>query len=318
MPLEDFPDELLSDLPDRDESSHGAELYDPDDAELEAASEVARRRAMMKWFLARYCDPAHETPYESREGGYIWINGGPYDPGEQLTDRFSHVVDQELIDQLANDLRLDGGHEWAPIRHDDDYDERYDIQLADPDDPLVSLKDRLAQALSVLALQGPQPAMQLVPQLAFGSAISAFEAYLWETVAYWVENDDEVLRNIVTKLPDMKEVQIKLGDIYGHYDGLSERVKGYLQNIVWHRWDKVAQLFAYGFGFQPPSFKPFDEALVRRHHIVHRSGFDKNGVAVIITHEDVAELCGLIEVFAQEVHALIVQHFGFKAVADDL
>ena len=96
MPLDDFPDELLSDLPDWDGSSHSSEFYDPDDAELEAVSEVAQRRAMMKWFLARYCDPAQETPYESREGGYIWINGGPYDPGEQLTDRFSHVVDQVL------------------------------------------------------------------------------------------------------------------------------------------------------------------------------------------------------------------------------
>ena len=30
-------------------------------------------------------DPANETPYESSEGGYIYIWGGPYDALEQLS-----------------------------------------------------------------------------------------------------------------------------------------------------------------------------------------------------------------------------------------
>lgn len=317
MNSDDYQDVVLSHHSDWASAPHGFELYDPDDAELEIASEEGQREAMKRWFLARYCDPAHETPYESAAGGYIWIYGGPYDPGEQLSDRFCHVVDSDVIEQLAIDLRLEAGHQWAPKWHEEDYDERYEIDLPNPDAPLVGLKDRLAKALSVLELQGDEAAMGLVPNLAFGSAISAFEAFLWETVAYWAENDDAVLRNIVTKLPDMKDVPIKLGDIFGHYEGLRERVKGYLQNLVWHRWDKVAQLFAYGFGFKTPSFKPFDEALVRRHHIVHRGGFDKEGVAVVISHEDVAELTGLIEAFAQEVHALIVDHVAAKGADAD-
>ena len=308
MAHDDYQETVLSHHAEWAGAPHEFEIYDPDDDELEAASVEAQRNAMRRWFLARFCDRAHDTPYESAAGGYIWINGGPFDPGEQLTVRFCHVVDYDVIDQLAIDLRLEGGHQWAPVWHGEGYDERYEIELANPDDPLVRLKARLAQALSVLALQGDEAAMRLVPNLAFGSAISAFEAFLWETVAYWAENDETVLRNIVTTLPDMKEVPIKLGDIFGHYAGLRERVKGYLQNIVWHRWDKVAQLFAYGFGFKMPSFKPFDDALVRRHHIVHRSGFDQDGVAVVITHADVVKLAGLIDGFAQEVHALIVDH----------
>jgi hypothetical protein len=317
MASDDYRDQVLSAHSDWAGAPHGFGLYEPDDAELEAATEQAQRAAMKRWFLARYCDPARETPFESAAGGYIWIHGGPYDPGEEMTPRFCHVVDYDVIDQLAIDLRREGGRQWAPIWHEDAYDTRYEIDLPTPDAPLVGLKDRLAQALSLLALQGDKDAMRLVRNLAFGSAISAFEAFLWETVVYWVENDKSVLRSIVTKLPDMKDVPIKLGDIFGHHDGLQERVKGYLQNLVWHRWDKVAQLFAYGFGFKTPSFKPFEDALVRRHHIVHRSGFDQQGVAVVISHADVAELADLVESFAQEVHALIVYHVVLKIPSEN-
>ena len=42
--------------------------------------------AMRKWFFEHFEDPAHRTPYESREGGYQWIWGGPYDARERLKD----------------------------------------------------------------------------------------------------------------------------------------------------------------------------------------------------------------------------------------
>ena len=318
MENDDLIDVARSRYSDWAGAPHGFGLYEPSDEYLESASETMQRAAMKRWFLARYCDPARETPYESTAGGYIWIHGGPFDPGDEMTPRFCHVVDYDVIDQLAIDLRRAGGHQWAPIWHEGNYDERYAVELASPDEPLVKLRDRLAQALSVLALQGDGAAMRLLPNLALGSAISAFEAFLWETVAYWVENDEGVLRNIVTKLPDMKDTPIKLGDIFAHHDGLRERIKGYLQNLVWHRWDKVAQLFAYGFGFRPPSFKPFDEALVRRHHIVHRGGFDKAGVAVVISSAEVAELANSIESFANEVHAMIAARGESHGAADDI
>ena len=39
---------------------------------------------MIEWFHQNYEDPAESTPYESAEGGYIWIWGGPYDARDEL------------------------------------------------------------------------------------------------------------------------------------------------------------------------------------------------------------------------------------------
>ena len=255
---------------------------------------------MRDWFLSNYCDPAEETPFESVEGGYIWIWGGPYEPGAVLMERFGEIADHEQIDRLANELRLTAGLEWAP-RRPGGYDDRFEVEVGDSDAPLLRLRERLAKGLRALDLHGDESAMGLVPSLIYGAAISSLEAFLYETVMYWVEGDDNVLRSIVTKLPALKDQPMKLGEIFQQYEELRVRVKGHLQNIIWHQWDKVAQLFIHGFGFNPPTFKPFEDALLRRHDIVHRSGHDKEGNPVAIARVDVFSLALAIDGFAQQL-----------------
>ena len=67
---------------------------------------------MREWFLQNYEDPAQSLPYESRKGGYIWIDGGPYDPHDELYRKFGEFVPEGLIATLANEL-LDLCPEWA-------------------------------------------------------------------------------------------------------------------------------------------------------------------------------------------------------------
>ena len=59
---------------------------------------------MSEWFLSCHEDPAERTPYESREGGYIWIWGGPYDPREELDKEFGSTVPKDVIDELVEQL----------------------------------------------------------------------------------------------------------------------------------------------------------------------------------------------------------------------
>lgn len=60
-------------------------------------------------------------------------------------------------------------------------------------------------------------------------------------------------------------------------------------------------LFKLGLGIQPPSFKPFVDALIKRHDIVHRSGHDKSGNSISVTSDEIRELCQMIEQFAAEI-----------------
>ena len=59
--------------------------------------------AMRRWFSDNY-DAPDELPYDSSEGGYQWIWGGPYDAEEALQDAFGGAIDDETIEDLASDL----------------------------------------------------------------------------------------------------------------------------------------------------------------------------------------------------------------------
>ena len=280
--------------------------FDPQNHWIETAEEEEQKIAMREWFLARFCDPAIETPYNGREGGYLFINGGPYDPADELSDRFSGIVNDDVIQEVVNDLCIEVGENWAPIRHDPpddfDFDERFDLQFQTSNEPLDKLKERLQHARRVLTLEGDEVAKSLAKKLVFGGAVGALEAFLWETVDYWVEHDEKALHDIVTRIQALKDQPMKLGDIFKQHAGLKEYVKGYLQNLVWHRWDRVSPLFKLGLDIETPSFKPFVEALVKRHDIVHRSGHDKTGNPISVTKEEIGSLCEMIEAFATEIH----------------
>jgi hypothetical protein len=302
--LEKSVDQLWQEHLDAEEDLRpGDGPFDPSESDFAGADKKTQKDLMRRWFLARYCDPAEETPYED---GYIWVWGGPYDPREQLSDRFSGIAIDKAIDELAAELYLDVGAEWAPISDvEQTYYERLALELDKPEDPLSKVRSRLAQTLSVLDLQGDAEAMAQVPRMVFGATISALEAYLWETVAYWVQNDREVVRGIVSKMPDLKDKPIKLGQVFDQYDAIETSVMLYLQNLVWHRWDKVAQLFRFGFDIKTPSFRPFEDALIKRHDIVHRSGHDKEGNLVTVSVEDARALAMAVEAFAKEIYDLI-------------
>src|SRR6185437_5627783 len=79
-------------------------------------------RRMKEWFLANYTDPVENTPYESAEGGYIFIWGGPYDPREELDTQFGGDVPDEIIQELADEL-TDIAPEWTGNPDDEAVDE---------------------------------------------------------------------------------------------------------------------------------------------------------------------------------------------------
>ena len=56
---------------------------------ISAVPEEEQVRLMVDWFYERFEDPANRMPYDSREGGYQWIWGGPHDANEELQNEFS-------------------------------------------------------------------------------------------------------------------------------------------------------------------------------------------------------------------------------------
>jgi len=111
----------------RNEIAHGSvELPDPGTVEYVCvvAEAIAKNayfsvESMIEWFLEQYEDPAVIVPYESREGGYIYYAGGPYDAEDVLRDNFDLMPEEDI--QEAVSALVDTSYEW--IRKADYYDQ---------------------------------------------------------------------------------------------------------------------------------------------------------------------------------------------------
>ena len=84
-------------------------------------------REMVEWFYENFQDPANRLPYDSRNGGYQWIHGGPYDAYEEISDHFSSIYSERAVEAAAEEVTLEGTLDWDSTKWDDpdlsDYDE---------------------------------------------------------------------------------------------------------------------------------------------------------------------------------------------------
>lgn len=75
---------------------------------------------MKEWFLENYEDPANSCPYESKEGGYVYIYGGPYEAEDVLYSEFGGIYNDREIEIAAKELEDENGViEWSGIPSDD-------------------------------------------------------------------------------------------------------------------------------------------------------------------------------------------------------
>lgn len=125
-------------------------------------------REMLDWFHANYEDPAVRTPYESREGGYQWIWGGPFDAREVLSDQYPEAAD-DLIERAVTRIEQDGITDWAPTERPGDYDDEPDIDDEGAPDGLGELIPAQASGIQF----GVQPSGKIGIVLALLSASEA-------------------------------------------------------------------------------------------------------------------------------------------------
>lgn len=78
---------------------------------------------MMEWFFQNYDDPANFLPYETKEGGYQYLFGGPYELDQILYDEFGDKYPDSNIENVIKNIEQEyRSISWAKRPNDDIYD----------------------------------------------------------------------------------------------------------------------------------------------------------------------------------------------------
>jgi len=83
---------------------------------------------MKDWFFDNYDDPANFLPYETKEGGYQYLFGGPYELSNVLHEEFSSEYPSEYIESTINDIENEyGSMDWEKKPNENDYYESNEL-----------------------------------------------------------------------------------------------------------------------------------------------------------------------------------------------
>jgi len=278
--------------------------------EVRDADGDAQFDLLKAWFLERYEDPAERTPYESSEGGYIWIWGGPFDAGEVLHDEFSGIVPREVIDQVVSKLE-ENVAEWAPVETESDYDDYYIESLRSISEFLSLFAGRVLDIESLNKLEVPSHVEPLFRRLVYLSVITAMEAYLSEVFISSVMSEPELKRRLVESTPEFQSEKIPVSQVFSAFSAMDARIKKYLTDVVWHNLPRVKKMYEAVLLVKFPDISKIMTAVAKRHDIVHRHGMNKDGIEIPLSAADVDELVRDVETFVQSIDPQIRAPFAF-------
>lgn len=290
------------------------EGFNPNETWLVDAPHDLQIEAMRQWFCSRFQDPANDTPYNGREGGYQFIHGGPYDPDDELQSRFGHLVEHETLVELIDSLISEVGDEWAPNSHMRDLDDQeYDEAVSFFDDertPLRLLLKKLSDIEEVLEVNGTSRVQTLVTQLTHGAVITALEAYLLEVALWRALRDQDSFRAFIenSEGTEFGSKTIKMPDIFKRMDGLKKEVFAHLQKTNWHQLKEAKKTYEKCFSIEFPNTIALQGDVRVRNDIVHRGGKNINGDTIAVSGEQVLDVAERVRVFAQ----LLENEFDLK------
>jgi HEPN domain-containing protein len=284
------------DIPE-DNEHEVEEPEEPDDPE-ELNPEV-HKKSMRDWFYQHYSDPIHSSPYDSEEGDYVYIFGGPYDPKEELHKEFEGLVPEEIINELADEL-ADISFNWTGNPDAQTLDE---YEFDDGDHNL-----RFAEALEGIELLLATECDILVRKpffrLLYANVITAIETFLFDFFYSALKSDKNIFRKFIQENEDFKKKKIAFSDVISEYEKLEKTVQEFLTGISWHNIPRIRPLYKniLNLEFEEDMVSDLIFAVTVRHDIVHRNGRSKQeNIELKIEKNDVETLIELARKFVNRI-----------------
>ncbi|MEJ1376051.1 MAG: hypothetical protein RPU73_06145 [Candidatus Sedimenticola sp. (ex Thyasira tokunagai)] len=264
---------------------------------LSAEDKETQIDVMRNWFFSNFEDPAQHCPYESKEGGYQYIYGGPYDASEQLFDMFGEYINEEIIEELVEELHGQCW-EWSGVIREDFYDDYLLEEIKSFTDALHNFQDAILDIEGLLELNPSQFLQNNLNKLLFINLIFSLESYLAETFIFNISEHDFLLKKFVKTTPKFQKEKITISSIFDEIEKVEEKAKSHLINMVWHNIAKVKIMFKQTLNVSfPEDISWLTTAIDMRHDIVHRNGKTKDGSELYIEINDVKELKSKLENF---------------------
>lgn len=252
---------------------------------------------MRSWFLQRFTDPVHNSPYESAEGGYIWIYGGPFSSEEILSDEFGKFVKDDIIFELSKDLDS-GCEQWTRTTNYDDelYPHDYAEQFFDKDQKVKDLYSLLEANLNsvgkltdeIPSLNGNEKKFALMMNFSF--CITLLETYLSDVFAVQVLNEQYLMERYLKSDKNLSAEKFSLSQLFEKSNEVDSIVRKRISETSFHNMATVNSLYKNVLNVELGDIENLLKLVSKRHDFIHRGGKNVDGVEVVTSIEEIYSL----------------------------
>jgi len=281
-------------------------------AALAKMGKKQQKDVMRQWFHERYENPDYSQPYDSEEGEYIYINGGPFDAREELEAEFSSTVKQAAIDELVGELENESTY-WTRT---DSYDlelypeDFYEIDAAlDNQTPLGNLTHSLSLLKQLLEEKDKlnQKLHRFQLMMIYCFCITSLEAYLSDVFAKRVMNDKKLKIAYLRSEESLKNQKISLSQVFDKYKEIDDLIKKGILDTTFHNLGRIKHLFKEVLHVDIGDISGLSKFVHKRHDFIHRGGKDAKGNEVITTDEEIEDLIKALEGFCATIDEKIIK-----------
>jgi hypothetical protein len=263
---------------------------------LEKADPELQKEVMKVWFHGHFEDPVHSCPYNSEEGGYQFIYGGPYEADEELHEEFSGIVPDDVIEELAEELTNECA-EWSgdsSVVPDDFTEWDYEPSEELPKH-LQTFNNSISNVTALLGVEVPPAQQNHFRGMLYVSVIMAMEAYLLDNFLSRLNSDKAAFRKYIETTDHFRKQKIPLSTLFKESEGIDKRGRAHLTKLLWHRLSEVGKLYRNTLGVHfPEDMTDLLAAVQIRHDFVHRNGRTPEGQEIVLASNQITVLITLV------------------------
>lgn len=190
-----------------------------------------------------------------------------------------------------------------PWEFDDELD--YDLEfeaITENNDYSKNFYSEIEKIESLLTLEISNSDIQntLFRQI-FISVISTLETYLSSSFINRTFNSEENLHRFVCTHPEFKNQKFELNQIFEKYDEIENIAQKVMLDTIYHNLPVVRNMYRDTFNISFPDFSEIYKAVLKRHDLVHRNGFTKDGEQVEVNKGVINELINNVKGFVRKL-----------------
>lgn len=164
-----------------------------------------------------------------------------------------------------------------------------------------TLCERLDSSYDLLKIEIDDKNRFSLNVMIYGHIVAAIEGFLSTVFIKTTIEHEELIRKLVETDPQFSSMKFTMSQLFEKRDQIKDTVARYLHDLIFHDLKKIRPMYNDVLGHDFGDIEWLFKAVAKRHHCVHRAGYDKDEKPVQFVEGEIIELIEKIRALAELV-----------------